>query len=99
MRRYLAALSLLAASVSARLRQVQGSSHPTPATPSTTPPIPTHSLTVPPQGNYLGDIQFIFFVYDQNGQLIISTGSEIKINAPPTMFTAMLHSGIQHHGK
>jgi VWFA-related protein len=54
-------------------------------------------FTVSPQGNYEGQVQFIVFVYDQDGQLISSTGSEIHTSIPPASFSAMLRTGIQFH--
>ena len=54
-------------------------------------------FAVSPQGTYEDQIQFIVFVYDQDGQIVNSTGSEINASVPPATFTAMLRSGMRFH--
>ena len=55
------------------------------------------SFTQSPGGNYLGDIQFLTYLYDQDGTLLNTTGSAVKANLPPAAYAASLHGGLQFH--
>src|SRR5262249_12167746 len=45
-------------------------------------------------GNYAGQIQFVTFVYDRDGQLITRTGNEVHTNLPPEGYTALFRGGL-----
>ena len=53
----------------------------------------THS----PEGNYQGDIQFLTYLYDQDGNLLNISGTTVKANIPPATYAASLHGGLQFH--
>jgi VWFA-related protein len=50
-----------------------------------------------PQGNYQGGIQFLTYLYDQDGTLINTSGSTVQANIPPAAYNASLRSGLQFH--
>jgi len=46
------------------------------------------------EGNYVGQIQFVTYVYDQDGQLITRTGNEVHTNLPPEGYVATFRTGL-----
>jgi VWFA-related protein len=55
------------------------------------------SFTRSPEGNYQGDIQFLTYLYDQDGNLFNISGTTVKANLPPTAYAASLRTGLQYH--
>ncbi len=53
----------------------------------------THS----PAGNYQGDIQFLTYLYDQDGTIINTSGTTVQANIPPATYDASLRTGLQFH--
>jgi hypothetical protein len=56
---------------------------------------PTHiRFTQSADGNYAGQIQFVTYVYDRNGQLITRAGNEVHANLPPEGYAALFRGGL-----
>jgi VWFA-related protein len=45
-------------------------------------------------GNYAGQIQFVTYVYDQDGQLITRAGNEVRANLPRAGYAALFRGGL-----
>ncbi len=45
-------------------------------------------------GDYLGEIQFVTYVYDRDGQLITRTGNEVHANLPSSEYAALFRGGL-----
>ena len=50
-----------------------------------------------PEGNYLGHIQFLTYLYDQDGTIINTSGTTVQANIPPAAYNASLSTGLQFH--
>ncbi|HTH52971.1 MAG TPA: VWA domain-containing protein [Edaphobacter sp.] len=46
------------------------------------------------EGNYVGQIQFVTYVYDQDGQLITRAGNEVHANLPQAGYVALFRGGL-----
>ncbi len=46
------------------------------------------------EGNYIGEIQFVTFAYDQDGYLITRAGNEVHTKLPPSEYAALFHGGL-----
>lgn len=46
------------------------------------------------EGNYIGQIQFVTFVYDQDGQFITRAGNEVHTNLPSSEYAALFRGGL-----
>lgn len=46
-------------------------------------------------GNYAGQIQFVTYVYDQDGQLITRAGNEVHANLPQAGYAALFRGGLR----
>jgi len=55
------------------------------------------TFTRSPEGNYQADIQFLAYLYDQDGTLLNTTGAAVKANMPPAAYAASLRGGLQFH--
>jgi hypothetical protein len=45
-------------------------------------------------GDYLGEIQFVTYVYDRDGQLITRAGNEVHANLPSSEYAALFRGGL-----
>ncbi|WP_433963710.1 hypothetical protein [Tunturiibacter gelidiferens] len=48
-------------------------------------------------GNHLAELQFLTYVYDQNGSLLNMENDAVRANFPPGLYTQILHSGLPYH--
>jgi len=46
------------------------------------------------EGNYIGQIQFVTFIYDQDGQLITRAGNEVHTKLPPSEYATLFRGGL-----
>ncbi|HEY6376821.1 MAG TPA: VWA domain-containing protein, partial [Edaphobacter sp.] len=55
------------------------------------------AFTHTPEGNYQDGIQFLTYLYDQDGTVLNTTGATVNANLPQAAYAASLRSGLQFH--
>lgn len=55
------------------------------------------AFTHAPEGSYQDGIQFLTYLYDQDGTIINASGTTVQANIPQAAYATSLRSGLQFH--